>query len=484
MYSGSGWRPLIWRAAVATIGASATLFASACTTTPVKADTVIENIHIVDSRTGEVTFDQSLAISGSSIIAMGDAGKFPVAGKPRRIDGAGGFAVPGLWDSHAHLIEEDVDPAQSTALSLALSFGITHVRDMGSSIEARAAYLAQQETDESLPRPALLAPGPTLWAIELPYGDKRRQRVISSEADFAATLDEFSAAGVEFLKVYAGFDAIALRQLSELARQRGLSLTGHIQESAPLDEHAALGFVTVEHVDFEMFRDCGGDSAAYFDRVINSRFFASGESIPSVYAGFLASLDEAGCRAMLRRAAASGLVLTPTLMASFVTPSTLDTIDLANVPPDLKSGCDLYLSQFDGLTDAETDALRNAGLTMTRWAYEEGLPILAGTDAPTFCSIPGYALAAELALLRDSGLSPLDVLKSATYLPAKTFGQDDLFGTLEPGKAADIVILADNPLTDVAAYAAVKGVFTQGAWFDAATLEALRRPASDTSPPN
>ena len=65
--------------------------------------------------------------------------------------------------------------------------------------------------------------------------------------------------------------------------------------------------------------------------------------------------------------------------------------------------------------------------------------------------VPGFALHRELALLVRAGISASDVLQAATRLAARTMRRDDDFGTIEAGKAADIVVLDADPLADIEA---------------------------------
>jgi len=167
-------------------------------------------------------------------------------------------------------------------------------------------------------------------------------------------------------------------------------------------------------------------------------------------------------------------VLTPTLITAFL-PSDVAR-DLSRLlPPSQQEECALYLRQFEGLSAAQQAVLRDAGRRLVRVVLDAGVPILAGTDAPAFCALPGESFAIELALLRDAGLSPLAVLQSATLTPARVFGPADRYGRLAAGYSADLVLLRDNPLTNPSAYREPLGVFTRSRWWDAASLQALRQ---------
>lgn len=79
---------------------------------------------------------------------------------------------------------------------------------------------------------------------------------------------------------------------------------------------------------------------------------------------------------------------------------------------------------------------------------DAGGKIYSGTDTAA-ASTPGISLHHEMQLLVDAGISEMDVLKSSTIWPAELLRIDDRYGTIEAGKAADILILDANPLTDI-----------------------------------
>lgn len=98
--------------------------------------------------------------------------------------------------------------------------------------------------------------------------------------------------------------------------------------------------------------------------------------------------------------------------------------------------------------------------TLARLAEaEEGLVVL-GTDTPHLPA--GEAYHREIALVTDSGLSPEQVLRAATRDAAAHLGRGDELGTLEPGKLADLVVVAGDPLVDLTALRDVVLVIQDG----------------------
>jgi imidazolonepropionase-like amidohydrolase len=104
-----------------------------------------------------------------------------------------------------------------------------------------------------------------------------------------------------------------------------------------------------------------------------------------------------------------------------------------------------------------------------------GLPILAGTDAGYLNSFnyPGQGLHDELARYVEAGLTPAQALRSAVVTGPAFLGKSARYGALEPGKAADILILNANPLADIAATRAIRTVVLHGQTYNRAQLDRL-----------
>ena len=102
--------------------------------------------------------------------------------------------------------------------------------------------------------------------------------------------------------------------------------------------------------------------------------------------------------------------------------------------------------------------------------YQNGVPILAGTDTSTSTAIPGAvhdfgsSLHEELSLLVQAGLSNVDALRAATVLPAEYFGLSDR-GVVKEGMRADLILLAENPLEDIGNTRTVERIWVRGVEF-------------------
>ncbi|MDO6675603.1 amidohydrolase family protein [Tenacibaculum sp. 1_MG-2023] len=104
---------------------------------------------------------------------------------------------------------------------------------------------------------------------------------------------------------------------------------------------------------------------------------------------------------------------------------------------------------------------------------EEGVPMLAGTDAGISGIVWGFSLHDELELLVDAGLTNEEALASATSLPAEWLEIGDKIGTIETGKFADLILLDKNPLTDINNTRTISGMFVDGKWLDKTKIDTI-----------
>ncbi len=108
--------------------------------------------------------------------------------------------------------------------------------------------------------------------------------------------------------------------------------------------------------------------------------------------------------------------------------------------------------------------------------HRAGVPLLAGTDAMGFpWMIPGASLHEELGLLVGSGLTPYEVLRTATVNPAIFLGREGEMGTIAAGQRADLLLVEGNPLLDLAHLRDPAGVIVAGRWVPREELKAMLR---------
>jgi imidazolonepropionase-like amidohydrolase len=109
------------------------------------------------------------------------------------------------------------------------------------------------------------------------------------------------------------------------------------------------------------------------------------------------------------------------------------------------------------------------------------IPLLLSTDAGTggMGVVPGFSIHDELRILTENGFTPYEALAAGTAVASKIVqrinGKDD-FGTIAPGKRADLVQLKENPLQDVTNTRKILGVMAAGRWYDKEALAEMLLP--------
>jgi imidazolonepropionase-like amidohydrolase len=118
---------------------------------------------------------------------------------------------------------------------------------------------------------------------------------------------------------------------------------------------------------------------------------------------------------------------------------------------------------FEEPTIANAKLAADGHLESIRHAIAAGVPLLCGTDLPPADDVGGLpSTVVELLLLEEAGLSRLAALQAATTNPARLMGAAGEIGQVRPGFRADLVVVDDNPLDDLAALATVRLVVQHG----------------------
>lgn len=404
------------------------------------------------------------------------------------IDATGKYVLPGLWDAHVHLtFTPGVD--YRTFFPLSLAHGVTSLRDTGGHLEALAPAIAAAEADDIAPD--LYVSGPLLDGPLRVYGGQSPSNPdisigISSPEEAVRVVDELAAAGVDFLKAYEMLSPEAFRAIVDRAKTHNLRVANHTPLSMSAVDVARAGAGDMQHLRNLEF-DCAEDAAGLL--AARREMLAAGdEPNPAALRSAIhrsqreaafEQQSEAACDALVSELAEAGVIQTPTLVVirfmtnrHFANEAWRETYNL--MPSEIAQ---LWRERSDRLSDLRPD---DYWLAFDDWIKgmmvrlnEGGVPIMAGTDAPLAFLTPGASLHAELALLVDAGLSPMDAIAAATHTPALFFGLEKEIGAIYPGMTADLVLLNQNPLDDIRHVGAIDAVVKNGRVLDRAALDKL-----------
>ena len=126
---------------------------------------------------------------------------------------------------------------------------------------------------------------------------------------------------------------------------------------------------------------------------------------------------------------------------------------------------DYYANSGKLLAQSKNDdfylAFRDDWLKMLGKAHRKGVKIAVGSDLCGYEVAP-HVCAREFDTLIEAGLSPMDAIKAGTSVGAELLQWDDMLGSLEPNKLADIIAVPGNPLEDISALESPSFVMKDG----------------------
>jgi len=392
---------------------------------------------LIDGRGGPPLAEATVTVRSGRIAEVGPRAAVPVRGL-QQIDASRLTIMPGLIDSHLHLtglrspnpVDWITEPNELQAMRVVaearrlLEHGFTTVRSAGSRYDVELKRAIEEGT---LSGPRIFAAGLGL-SRSRGHGDLRRDlynlpdAYVQANHPFAQTCDGVEEArkavrhlvgrNVDLVKVWVSGGGF-------WARERCTDVHFSREELRTIVEEAHMcGLPVMAHAEnlraMRLAVELGVQAIEHADN-------EDGEEI-----------DEALCRAMAER----GLSLTPTLSIYFVGPWAVQEL-----PENLLCGW--------------------------KRAREHGVRLLSGSDSYCDPVTPfGPYNAGELPLMaRHLDMSPLEVIRAATADAAAALGAGDRLGALEPGKLADILVLAADPSRDIAAItdkANIRMVFQEG----------------------
>ena len=366
------------------------------------------------------------------------------------IDGHGRFVMAGLTDMHVHIWDQ-------SSLGAYLASGVTTVRN-ASGMPVHLRLAAQIERGE-VAGPRLITTGPILNSPG-PNAQINHEMVTTAEEARLAVRRQYEA-GFRALKVYSNLTSEAYEAILDEAQRMGMTIMGHTPEGVrqpgmPNDEPFEIdfglilndGFVTIEHV----------------------------ESI--VWHGLRDRHDEVAGRELARQIAAAQVPVDPTLLAFYNLLRVAETkgeylhregTGLLN--PLLVAQSEAEYKRWSGENVPRNRAAFEFYQRMTRIMSEEGVLIVAGSDAGIFTNVPGVSLVEELELLEQAGLDRGRALRAATINAAIALGEQDHAGRVAEGYRADLVLLESDPTKDLASLKSVSAVVAGGRWFDRTALD-------------
>lgn len=409
---------------------------------------ILENATVIDG-TGDLPKPNTTIVINESRIAdlTNNATvnpDLPLAAK-NVINLTGKYIIPGLFDMHAHVgnvLKNSYNQSESEdMLSMLLAYGITTIRNTGGPTEQSVA-LKKNISEGKIMGPQIFTAGQLLNTPQIPVPFVEKQ--VITEQDVRQEVRNQIEAGVDYVKLYVGLTPKLAQAAIREAHSNGTKVIGHLYLTSWTDA-ANLGVgdnkTPVNHIDF--LTHGVPVSPSLLSKENRQKFLEAGDHPFNHFLWLdLVDLNGPEISEMIKAVANNRIPVDPTL--------------------------DIYEAMIKG--EPEYQYLWPKVLQLTKMMYNNGVPILSGTDIPNFDLVPGASLHHELELLVEAGIPPLKVIKIATRNGAQALDIERDVGTIEPGKQADMIVLSENPLDDISNTKKIETVINNGQLIDRVEL--------------
>ena len=403
---------------------------------------------LVDGYGGLPVQNAVVLVTGERITGVGDVNSVSIPDGVKTLDANGMTILPGLWESHGHLFHiGEGDPAsfplkfKSRAGSImaavaktSLLAGITSFRDTGGPIAEQQALRADIEAGR-LPGPRLFLAGPILHQRNPDKPNIRRDYLVGSPAEAKQVTEKVIGLGVDQVKVYGFWDLEILKVIVDTAHKAGLGVDADVRHINAYRTAIEAGVDRMHHVfTADPLSDYNAEDIRLMVRGI--------KPVPT------------GPRANILR----GPFIIPTIemrqayVRVFAFPEFTDHPRFRQQYSE-----DVYahlrwswrnpnaVPWGIGAPERIKVAKRKLKTFIAAGGREQ---IVAGTDAGAPFNVHS-PLTREIQHYLDAGLTPMEVIQSATLRSAQLQGVEKDLGTVTEGKFADMVIVDGDPLQDI-----------------------------------
>jgi imidazolonepropionase-like amidohydrolase len=384
--------------------------------------------NVFDSDAKKIIPNQDVLITGNRITSVG-AHQDRSVPSVELIDATGKTLLPGLWDMHAHVGDNDG--------LLNLAAGVTSVRDLAN------------DTDSLLARRQRIADGKEIGSRIVLAGiiDGRgpfqgpTKVLVSTEAEARAAVDNYKRLGYVQIKIYSSVKPELVPAIIDEAHKYGLRVSGHIPAEMTAAQCVELGYDEIQHVNFLILN--------FFPEIKNTNTIA--RLVEPAKVGASLDLNSAQVQSFIKLLQTHHTKLDLTLSifedqyisrAGQIPPGFQPVA--SRLPAQVRRGLlTLGLTPPPGMDETYRKSFGKM-LELTGLLYRAGIPIEAGTD-----SMAGFALHRELELDVQAGIPPSQVLQNATLNAARIMSLEKDLGSVAVGKLADVILVNGNPATNI-----------------------------------
>ena len=399
---------------------------------------------MIDGLGGPPVEDAALILQGNKIAYAGTARDAKAPSNAQVIDAKGKTVMPGLADMHVHLtggwdgIGTDLLGYQRY-LNAMLYSGITTVMDTG-NYQPWVLQLRQEAASGHLLSPRIYCTGAMVDAADPAWPDLAY--ALTSRTQIPELVERDKRNGVDLIKGYANLSDRMLRRLVQEAHKQKLRVVIDQWERNGSPDLVQTGIDGFAHAPTRKM------SADDIQTIKDHGLFVITTLVVEEYSG--------------RRRLADLKFLEEPLIAETTPPWFL---------------ADLRAEATRNLSDAEKNEVRQSAtgfdemVRNVKKLTDAGVLVAAGTDAPYPGLFQGEAMHHELELLVSAGMTPLEAIRSATSNAARIMHAEEEWGSLQAGRAANVVIVAGNPAERISDTRKVETVILKGRILDRASLK-------------
>jgi imidazolonepropionase-like amidohydrolase len=407
---------------------------------------ILAHVNIFDAESEEIKPDRYVWIKDDRIFEISDrmphsdSGEVwpernPVPGSPinssvpSTIDAQGKTLLPGLWDMHAHVADNDG--------LLNLAAGVTTVRDLANDTDSLLARRQRIIDGKEIGTRIVLA---GIIDGRGPYQGPTKV-LVSTEAEARAAVDNYKKLGYVQIKIYSSVPPAVVPAIIDEAHKNGLRVSGHIPAEMTAAQCVELGYDEIQHINFLVLN--------FFPEIKNTNTIARLTKPGELAAGLDLNSPQVQSFIKLLQDHHTKLDLTLSIFEgqymSRIGQIPPGYTQVANrLPAQVRRGLLTQgMTPPPGMDETYKKSFAKM-LEMAGLLYRSGLSIEAGTD-----SMAGFALERELELDVQAGIPPAQVLQNATLNAAKIMDMDKDLGSIAPGKLADLVLVDGDPTKNI-----------------------------------
>jgi imidazolonepropionase-like amidohydrolase len=424
----------------------------------------LTHARVIDGRGTQPREDQTIVLSAGKIELIGTA----VPARAQVIDLTGKTVIPGLVMLHEHLF---FTSRASTASAfhanemdfsfprLYLACGLTTIRTGGSMEPYTDLEVKARVTSGASAGPKIFLTAPYLEGFPSVIA---QLHPVDSPEDAVRLVNFWADKGFTSFKCYMHLPRETMRAAIEAAHHRGLKVTGHIGATT-YREAAELGIDNLEHGFYAATDFVRGKKP---DELPGPAAFAASQ--------FELDLNSAEVAALIALLVEKHVALTSTLPvfeASVPGRPILTAREMESLSALSRENYVKIWARVNAPNDGRAVAVWKKMLALEKKFFDAGGLLVAGTDPTGYgATIAGHGSLREIELLVEAGLTPVQALQVASYNGARMLGVEKEIGSIEPGKAADLVVIAGDPSKNISDIRHIETVFKDGVGYDAKKL--------------